>query len=300
MKIAITGASGLIGSGLTTGLTDDGHTVTRLVRSREAAEAPDALYWNPATGRIDAEGLAGHDAVINLAGENIFGIWTAAKKKRIYHSRVDGTRLLAEAVAGLDDTDRPTTWLNASAVGYYGDRPPDRPVTEEASAGDTFMAGVVKDWEAATGPAAEAGVRVARLRFGLVLDPDSLLLQGLTTSTRLGLGAKLGNGRQVFPWTTRDEIVRVARFILDRSDVRGPVNVVGTERVTNEEVADTVARVLERPRMLTVPAFAVKMLGDFGQEMLSGVWVVPESLQAAGYEWLDPRLEGALRRMLER
>lgn len=298
MKITITGSSGLIGSALTARLAADGHSVTRLVRSRGAAAAPDASYWNPAAGEIDVEGLAGQDAVINLAGENIFGIWTEAKKERIYQSRVGGTRLLAETLVGLDDTRRPATWVNASAAGYYGDRPPEEPANEEAPAGDGFMARVVKDWEAATEPASEAGVRVVRLRFGLVLDPDALLLQGMTASTRLGLGAKLGEGRQVFPWTTRDEIVRVVRFVLERDHLRGPVNVVGLEKVTNEDFADTVARVLGRPRALKVPAFAIKMLGEFGQEMLSGVWMVPEKLEAAGYEWLDPTLEGALRRML--
>lgn len=300
MKIAITGSSGLIGSALTTRLADQGHAITRLVRSRAAAEAPDASYWNPSAGEIDAAGVAGHDAVINLAGENIFGIWTEAKKERIYQSRVGGTRLLAETIVGLDDTVRPGVWLNASAAGYYGDRPPDRPMTEDSPAGDSFMAGVVEDWEGATLPAAESGVRVVRLRFGLVLDPEGLLLQGMTLSTKLGLGAKLGAGSQIFPWTTRDEIVRAVGYILDHEELRGPVNVVGLEKVTNQQFADTVARVLDRPRALKVPAFAMKMLGDFGQEMLSGVWMVPEKLKSAGYEWLDPTLEGALRRLLDR
>lgn len=300
MKITITGASGLIGSALTARLADDGHSVTRLVRSREAATAPDASYWNPSEGEIDAGGIAGRDAVINLAGENIFGIWTEAKKARIHQSRVGGTRLLAETIVGLDDKRRPATWLNASAAGYYGDRPPAEPMTEEAPPGDSFMARVVRDWEEAATPAAEVGVRVVTLRFGIVLDPDALLLQGMTASTRLGLGAKLADGSQVFPWTTRDEIVRVVEFVLDREEIRGPVNVVGAEKVTNEELADTVAGVLGRPRALRVPAFAMKMLGEFGQEMLSGVWVVPEKLESAGYDWLDPTLEAALRRMLEK
>lgn len=298
MNLAITGSSGLVGSALTDHLRSAGHTVTRVVRSREAAERTDAFYWKPAAGEIDTDGLAGHDAVINLAGENIFGIWTSAKKKRIYESRVAGTTLLAEAIAGLEDTRRPGTLINASAIGYYGDRPPGQPVTEDAAPGEGFMPRVVRDWENATAPAAEAGVRVVRTRFGLVLDPNGLLLQGMAVSTRLGLGAKLGNGDQAFPWTTRDEIARVMLFVLEHPEISGPVNVVAPEKVSNEEFADTVARVLDRPRLLKVPTFAMKMLGDFGDELLTGAWVVPEKLETAGYPWQDRTLEGALRRLL--
>jgi uncharacterized protein (TIGR01777 family) len=298
MKIAITGSSGLIGTAVSARLADEGHTLTRVVRSRDEATASDAVYWKPSAGEIDAEGLAGHDAVINLAGENIFGVWTDAKRDRIYHSRVDGTRLISETIAGLDDTRRPATLVNASAIGYYGDRPAREPMTEDATPGSSFMAGVVRDWEAATAPAAEAGIRVVRTRFGLVLDPDSLLLQGMSASSRLGLGAKLGDGDQPFPWVTLDEIAEVMVFLLGHPEVEGAVNVVGTEKVTNEEFADAVASVVNRPRVLRVPAFAMRLLGDLGDELLSGAWVVPEKLKAAGYQWRDPELEPALRRML--
>lgn len=300
MKIAIAGASGLIGTRVSEHLGARGHTITRMVRSREAAGAPDAIYWKPSAGEIDAGGLAGHDAVINLAGENIFGIWTGAKKDRMYRSRVEGTRLLAETIAGLGDTERPAVFVNGSAIGYYGDRPADRPLTEEAEPGDTFMARLVVDWEAATAPAAEAGTRVVMTRSGVVLDPEGVLLQGVTMATRLGLGAKLGRGDQAFPWATRDEIARAIEFVLERRDIRGPVNVVGPEKVTNEEFADTVARVLSRPRLLRVPKLALKLLGDLGEEVSTGAWVVPERLRSAGYEFRDPSLEAALRRMLGR
>lgn len=300
MKIAVTGSSGLVGSKLTAELAAAGHSVTRMVRSREAAAAPDAIYWSPSSGEIDVEGLAEHDAVINLAGENIFGIWTEAKKDRIYRSRVEGTRLLVQAIGGLDVTARPEVLVNASAIGYYGDRPPDRPLTEAAQPGDGFMAGVVRDWEAAALSGRDAGVRVVMLRFGLVLDPDGLLLQGMTLSTRFGLGATLGEGTQPFPWTTRDEIVRVAALVLERDDVEGPVNVVAPEVVTNREFADTVADVLNRPRVLKIPTSALALLGDFGRELQTGAWVVPEKLRGAGYEWLDPTLNHALRRLLDR
>lgn len=300
MRVAVTGASGLIGSGVTAALEEAGHTITRLVRSREAATAGDAIFWDPAAGAVDAEGLAGHDAIINLAGENIFGVWTEAKKERIYRSRVHGTRLLADTLAGLEADRRPGILVNASAVGYYGSRPPARPLTEDADPGEGFMAGVVRDWEAAARSAEAADVRVVMLRFAPVLDPGGLLLQGMAMSTRLGLGAKLGEGTQPFPWTTRDEIVGVVALALGRDDLTGPVNVVAPDQVTNEEFADTVARVLHRPRLLKIPSFALSVLGDLGQELLTGARVVPAKLEAAGYEWKDPSLEAALRRMLGR
>jgi uncharacterized protein (TIGR01777 family) len=298
MKIAITGSSGLVGTAVSGRLDADGHEVTRMVRSREAARASDAIFWDPSRGEIDSSGLAGHDAVVNLAGENIFGLWTEAKKRRIRESRVAGTRLIAETLAGLDDTVRPKVLINASAIGYYGDRPSDEAMAEDASAGDRFMSRVVRDWEAATAPAAASGVRVAMLRSGLVLDPAGLLLQGMTASTWLGLGAKLGDGRQVFPWVTRDELANLVPFVLARTDLSGPINAVAPDKVTNEEFADTVARVMSRPRWLTIPGFVLQLVGDLGDELQTGAWVVPEKLTAAGYPWRDPRLEPALRRLL--
>lgn len=300
MKIAITGASGLIGSAVARRLAEAGHSITRMVRSQQAAGAQDAIFWDPATSAIDSAGLGAHDAVINLAGENIFGIWTGSKKKRIYNSRVEGTRLLVQAIAGLEVTARPAVLINASAIGYYGDRPPDQPLPEDAAPGAGFMAGVVREWEEAAASAREAGVRVVQTRFGLVLDPDGLLLQAMTLATRLGLGAKLGDGTQPFPWTTRADIAGVMSLLLDRDTIEGPVNVVAPQAVSNEELTDTLAHVLDRPRLLKVPAFALDLLGDFGRELTTGAWVVPEKLEQAGYEWRDPRLEPALRRLLER
>ena len=298
MKVAITGASGLVGTALSRRLEEDGHQITRVVRSREAAGEPDAVYWKPSTGEIDAAGIAGHDAVVNLAGENIFGIWTTAKKRRIRESRVRGTALMAETLAGLDPDVRPGVLINSSGVHYYGEGGPDRPMTEDAPPASGFMAELVQDWEAATRPAADAGVRVVMLRSGVVLDPEALILKGMSVSTRFGLGAKLGDGGQPFPWITRDEVADVVAFALARDDLEGPVNTVAPDRVTNEEFADTVARVLDRPRALAVPRFALQMLGDLSDVILTGAWVVPEKLEAAGYRWRDPELEPALRRML--
>lgn len=298
MRIAITGSSGLVGTAVSDHLRGEGHSITRVVRSRQAAAADDAIFWSPAEGTIDADGLAGHDAVVNLAGENIFGVWTEAKKRRIRDSRVQGTGLLARTLAGLDPDRRPGVLINASGADYYGDRPSDVPVTEDAEPGDTFLARVVQEWEAATEPAREAGVRVVILRFGLVLDPDALLMQGMDVSTRLGLGAKLGDGRQVFPWVTRIELAAIVEFALREPSLSGPVNAAAPDKVTNEEFTDAVARVLGRPRVLAVPGFALRMLGDLGDVLLTGAWMVPEKLEAAGYAWREPELEPALRRML--
>lgn len=298
MRIAITGSSGLIGSALTERLRQGNHTVTRVVRARKAAEASDAMYWEPAAGELDMDGLAEQDAVINLAGENIAGIWTSAKKRRLRRSRVGGTALLAMSMAELPADSRPSTLINASAIGYYGDRPPDQPLNEAADAGTGFFPELVRDWEAATEPAADAGVRVVRTRFGVVLDPAGLLLKATTLATRLGLGAKIGAGNQPLPWTTRRDVVEAIAFLLERPEVEGPVNIVAPDRVTNEQYADTLARVLNRPRWLRIPALAMKAAGDLGQELLGGAWVVPEQLTQAGYRWRDASLEKALRRMV--
>lgn len=298
MRIAITGASGLIGTAVSARLAGEGHAISRLVRSRSAAADRDAIYWDPARGEMDRAGLAGHHVVINLAGENIFGIWTRSKRRRMRRSRVEGTRLLAEAIAAMPAEARPALLINASALGYYGDRPPDEPVTEESAPADRFMARLVRDWEAATGPAAEAGVRVALMRMAPVMDMEGIPLRLMTLATRLGLGATLGAGDQPFPWVTRDEIAHVVAFLLGRPDLAGPVNVVGREQVTNREFADTLARVLNRPRFLRIPAPVIRLLGELGDELLIGMRAIPAKLDAAGYAWRDPMLEPTLRRMV--
>ena len=325
MRVAVTGSSGLLGSAVTALLRQRGDRVTRVVRSRGAAAEPDAIFWDPEAGdpgattgaaaaasgapaaprtpapvAVDLPGLAGHDAVVGLAGENIAGVWTASKKDRIYGSRVRGTRLMATAIARLPEGDRPGAFVTASAIGYFGDRPPDEPMTEASPPGDGFMARVVRDWEAAADAARDAGVRVVHLRFGVVLDPDALILQALSLATRLGLGATIGDGAQVFPWVTRDDVVALVLFALDTPALEGPVNAAAPERTTNRELADTLARVLGRPRLLRVPKAAFGLLGGLGEEVTGGAWVVPEKLESAGYPWRDPVLEPALRRMLDR
>lgn len=299
MRILISGASGLIGSAVSVRLEAEGHAITRLVRSRGAAAAGDAVYWNPATGDVDEAGVGGHDVVLNLAGESIFGLWTAAKRRRMRQSRVDGTRLLAGALAARPASARPRLLINASAVGYYGDRPPDEPVTEETPPADRFMARLVADWEAATAPAAEAGIRVVLMRMAPVMDMEGIPLRMMTLATKLGLGATLGSGRQMFPWVTRDEIAGVVSFLIERPDVAGPVNVVGPEPVTHRQFADTLARLLNRPRLLRIPAPLIRLLGGVGDEVLIGMRAIPAKLEAAGYRWHDPTLESALRRLVQ-
>lgn len=301
MNVAITGSSGLLGSAVTAALRERGDRVTRVVRSREAARAEDALFWEPSAGEIDDAALAGHDAVVNLAGENIAGVWTEAKKRRIYRSRVEGTRLLATTLAALSAERRPPVLVSASGAHYFGDRPPGEPMTEDSPPGEGFMADLVRDWEAAGQPARAAGVRTVHLRFGLVLARDALFLQASALATRLGLGATLGDGRQPLPWVTRDDVVGIILFALDHPELSGPVNAAAPESVTGREYADTLARVLGRPRLLRIPAFVLRLLGDLGTDvMLSGARVVPAKLERAGYAWRDPALEPALQRLLDR
>lgn len=298
VRVAIAGESGLIGTAVSARLRGAGHRVTRLVRSREAAEAPDAVYWRPAAGEIDSAGLAGHDVVINLAGENIFGLWTDARKERIRRSRVDGVTLLASTIEAMAAADRPGLFIAASAVGYYGDRPWNETLTEDEPPGDTFLARVLVDMEAAAEPVGRAGVRVVMTRFAPVLDPDALLLRAISLASGLGLGAALGPGGQPFPWVTRAEIADVMLFVMDHPDIRGAVNVVAPEQISNAGFVDAVARVLNRPRFLRIPTPVVRLLGDLGDELLVGQRVVPRRLEAAGYEWRDPSLQPALMRML--
>lgn len=292
-RIAITAASGLLGTAVREHLSDAGHTFTRLVRNHEAAAAPDAIYWSIRDGVVETPGLEGHDVVIHLSGENIKGLWTPAKKKRIRHSRVDSTRLLSETLAGLDH--KPHTLIAASAAGYYGDRPPHEPLDESAEPGDSFFTHLAVEWEGAADAARNAGIRVVHLRFGLVLTPKGSILAASLPLFKLGLGACFGDGSQITPWVALEDVPHVVAFLMDRQDLEGPVNVVAPEAVTNLEFAQTLGRVLNRPVFLKVPAFLLLLAGDLGVELLSGARLVPRKLQDAGYAFRRPRLEEALR-----
>ncbi|WP_174549572.1 TIGR01777 family oxidoreductase [Nocardiopsis trehalosi] len=292
MRIAITGASGLIGTALSRSLTADGHDVLRFVRrpARDAAEIP----WDPAGGTVDTRRLAGADAVVHLAGEPLGPArWTTARRRRILESRRRGTGALATALAGMDAP--PPRLLSGSAVGYYGDTG-DRTADEGSPRGGGFLAGVAEAWEGATRPAEDAGISVAHLRTGVVLAREGGLLGTVLPLFRLGLGGRLGSGRQYVSWVALADVVGAVRFLLERPDLTGPVNVCAPEPVTNAAYTAAVARAVHRPAVLAVPAFAMRAaLGGFADEAaLVSQRVRPERLLAAGYSFRHPDLAGVL------
>ena len=296
MKVLISGATGMIGSALSRELMDGGNLVTRLTRSPGSED----VGWDPSRGEIDASRLAGHDAVVHLAGESISeGRWTAEKKRRLLESRRQGTGLLAESLANLPEP--PEVMVSASAVGYYGDRG-DELVDESSPPGKGFLADVCKDWEAATAPARDAGIRVVNLRIGVVLDTKGGALSQMLTPFKLGAGGVLGSGRQYISWITLEDVVRAIQFCLASSAMSGPVNGVAPEPVTNRELTKTLGRVLRRPTMFPMPAFAARMaFGEMADEMLlGGSRVQPRALSSAGFQWNQPALEPALRHVLGR
>ena len=296
MRIAVSGASGLIGSPLSKRLHDDGHEVIPLVR-HAPRPGERAIAWDPEAGRLDRGELEGCDVVVHLAGENVFGRWTEEKKRRIRDSRVQGTKLVSEAFAKLPHP--PRVLLAASAIGFYGDRA-DEELTERSAPGHDFLAQVAKDWEAATEPAARAGVRVVNMRFGVVLTPDGGAMAKLLPPFRLGLGGPVGNGRQYLSWIARDDAIAAIVHLLNSESLRGPVNVTGPQPVTNREFAKTLGHVLGRPAIVPVPGFALRLaFGSEGADMLlSGQRVLPERLVASGFRFHHGDLEPALRQLL--
>jgi uncharacterized protein len=295
MRIVVSGASGLVGRALVPELESTGHTVLRLARGNEPLGAA-AVRWDPGAGTLDTAALAGVEAAIHLAGENIAGRrWTAAHKARVRDSRVRGTHLVASALAGLDPP--PRVLVCASASGYYGDRGATE-LREESTAGDDFLAGVCRAWEAAADPARQRGVRVVHLRLGIVLDPHAGALERMLPVFRAGLGAPLGSGHQYWPWVTRGDVVRVIRFALD-TPLAGPVNVAAPEALTNRDWSRTLARVLGRPLLPPVPGFVLRLaLGEMSSLLLASQRLVPARLLAAGFAFQDPPLAPALQLML--
>ncbi len=297
MDIAITGASGLIGTALVRDLTGAGHRVVRVVRGRHPGT--DEIGWNPHAGTIDAAGLEGIDAVVHLAGEGIATKrWNDEHKRSIRESRTSGTAILARAIA--EANAGPKRFLSGSAIGIYGDRG-DQVLTEASDAADRFLARVVVDWEAAARPAVDAGISTAFLRTGIVLDPAGGALGKVLPLFRFGLGGRLGSGRQYWSWISMADEVGAIRFLLERPDVTGPVNLTAPTPVTNAAFTKTLASVLRRPALFPVPAFGPKLLlgGELAEELLfCSARVEPAVLAAAGYSFVDPTLEGALRRML--
>jgi uncharacterized protein (TIGR01777 family) len=303
MKVIVTGSTGLVGFALVRSLLADGDEVTRLVRGdAQGFRAPGtaAVHWNPDSGAIDAKELEGHDAAVHLAGESIAdGRWDDEKKRRILESRVKGTRLLAETLAGLER--KPKVLVSASATGFYGYRGAEV-LREESASGDDFLSEVCREWEKATLAASRAGIRVAHVRIGVVLSADGGALPKMLTPFKLGLGGRIGNGRQYMSWITLEDLVGVIKRALTDESLRGPVNAVAPNAVTNEEFTKAVGRALGRPTFLSMPAFAARLaFGEMADALLlSGSRVEPARLTEAGYEFKHPEIEGALRHVLKK
>jgi uncharacterized protein (TIGR01777 family) len=290
-RIAITGASGLIGSALVGHLKSEGHTVQRLVR--RATVAPDEIQWDPKTGFVDIEALRGVDAVIHLAGVGVGDKrWTKRYKSEILNSRLLGTTAIANAVAEV----KPQVFISASAIGWYGDSG-NRAVVESDSVGNDFLAAVCREWEGAADLAGD--VRTVKLRTGLVLDPTGGALGRMLPLFRFGLGGKLGSGKQWWSWITLHDVVRAIIFALEHP-IAGPVNLTTPNPVTNQEFTAALARAMNRPALFPAPAIALKIaLGGFSSEVLGSKKVMPNALSDAGFVWDYPHITNALTALID-
>jgi uncharacterized protein (TIGR01777 family) len=301
MKIIVTGSTGLIGSALVASLLARGDEVTRLVREKTDATRADGtreVLWSPSRGELNAAELEGHDAAIHLAGDPIAeGRWTDEKKRRIRESRVQGTTLLAETLAKLKTP--PRVLLTASAVGYYGDRGAEV-LNETSTAGEDFLSDVCRVWEASADAAKDAGIRVVRLRFGVVLSGEGGALAKMLTPFKMGVGGKIGSGTQYMSWIALDDAVGVILHALAHEELAGAVNVVAPRAVTNAEFTKTLGGVLGRPTIFAVPAFAARLaFGEMADAaLLASQRVEPAQLKASNYNFKYPELEGALRHVL--
>ncbi|MDT4921998.1 MAG: uncharacterized protein QOI15_2900 [Pseudonocardiales bacterium] len=293
MQFVLAGASGLIGSALAGSLRADGHRVTQLVR--RPATGPDTARWDPARGELDPGALTGADAVVCLSGVNVGDRrWNEDFKREILDSRVDSVGTIARTLAGVPEAERSPTLIAASAVGYYGDTGA-REVDEDSPAGDSFLANVCVQWEAAAEPARAAGVRVVHLRTGLVLAAEGDLLKRLVPLVKAGVAGRLGSGRQYYPWISITDEVGAIRFLLEH-DLAGPVNLTGPAPVTNAEFTRSLGRVLHRPTVLPVPRFAARtVLGEFAAEVLGGQQAMPRRLLDAGFVFRHRTVDEALR-----
>jgi len=299
VDVAVTGSHGFIGSALLPELAREGHRPVRIVRGRTAGD--DELGWDPEAGTIDAAGLEGIGGVVHLVGAGIGDKrWTDARKRLILESRTKGTGLLAQTLAGL--TRPPPALVSASAIGYYGNRG-DEPLDEQSAPSNDFVAGVCVQWEAATAPAADAGIRVARVRSGIVLGREGGVLPRMLLPFRLGLGGRIASGRQYMSWISIDDEVRAILHALTQDGVAGPVNLTGPAPVTNDEFTKILGRVVRRPTMIPTPLSPLR--ARYGSELVQhllvdGQRVLPKRLQATGYTFEHPTLEEALRAALDR
>lgn len=299
MRIAITGSTGLIGSALTAQLTAAGHAITRIVRDATPASDGPTVRWDPSQRTIDAAGLEDHDAVIHLAGVNIAASrWTDEFIREIRASRVDSTALLSETLASLRRP--PRVLVSASAAGYYGHVEAPATVDETAPPGDGILADLTQAWEHATAPAASAGVRVVNPRIGMVVSPKGGALAKMLPIFRGGLGGRVGPGTQMVSWMALEEIAPAVLHVIDTESLAGPVNFVTPSPVSNAEMARVLGRVLHRPALMAMPAFAARLaFGRMADELLlSGAAIVPARLLDTGYTFRWPEFEPALRHML--
>ncbi|MBV9574197.1 MAG: TIGR01777 family oxidoreductase [Acidobacteriales bacterium] len=293
MRILVSGASGLIGSALRRAFSARGYEITRLGRGKASGAQ---ISWNPAQP-LNPASVSGFDAVVHLAGESIAGRWTESKKREILESRVQGTRNLADAIA--KSPVPPRVFIAASAIGFYGDRGEEL-LREDSRPGEGFLPQVCTAWEAAAEPAAAAGIRTVHTRFGIVLSRDGGALAKMLPPFRLGVGGRIGSGRQWMSWIAIEDLAAGILHLLENDSVTGPLNFVSPQPVRNEEFTRTLASVLHRPAIFPVPAFAVRLaFGQMGEELLlSSQKVEPSKLLASGYVFDNPDLAGALRKIL--
>lgn len=296
MRIAVTGSTGLIGQALVPALRAAGHIPVPLVRR---TPKPGEVQWDPATGSLDPAGLAGIDGAVNLAGETIATRWTSEARRKIRESRIQATRLLAETMAGL--TPRPSVLISVSAVGYYGDRG-DELLTEGSGPGEGFLAQLAQDWEQSAEPARSAGIRVVHPRFGIVLSKEGGALGQMLLPFKLGIGGRLGSGRQWMSWIALEDVVAGLLHLLQTDTLQGPVNFAAPGAVRNAEFTRRLAKVLARPAIIPAPRPALYLLygKDMPQETLFvSSRVIPHKLEESGFRFRYPELEPALRHVLE-
>lgn len=294
LKIAISGASGLLGKALSAYLSTAGHQILPIVRKAPKDGKP-VILWEPSQGRISSAALEGLDAVIHLSGESVAQRWTAQAKAEILESRTKSTGLLAKTLASLKNP--PKAFLSASAIGWYGDRPFEEVLTEESPTGQGFLPEVCQAWEAHTQAAEDAGLRVCRLRIGVVLTAAGGALPQMALPIRWGVGGRVGSGKQAVSWIAQDDILGAIEFLLHRDDLSGAFNLTSPEAATHASLTAALGRVLRRPTFAPVPAAAIRLLfGEMGQELLlEGSNVAPQRLLHAGFSFLRPHLEDTLR-----
>ncbi len=297
MKILISGSHGLVGTALIKALEPDGHEIYRLVR--HYPNSPTEIEWSPERYSIALSLIEGFDAVVHLAGESIAeGRWTDEKKKRIRESRTRGTKLLADALGNL--TNPPRVLLSASAIGYYGDRG-DEVLTESSPPGDGFLSDVCVEWEKTTAHATAMGIRVMNSRFGIILDKEGGALKKMLTPFRMGIGGRIGSGKQWMSWIALDDVVGALKLALTNESLTGPVNFVAPNPVRNAEFTKTLGHALSRPTLLPIPAFGVRLaFGEMADALLlSSQRVEPKILKGAGFEFQYPELGLALSHVLK-